>query len=159
MARWSHFSVQITKSLNLFNSNLEPFYFFYQCNRPHNKSLSLLLPASIWWLECVRASLLWRSPQCQLFVCSLLFFLTSTAPLLLLSLQPLPQCCSAVLWLNSRGGNNKRKFAAWKKTEESFFLLLSFWCFLRCVFLCCCDLRLRNSSSTVNCVTAGLLQL
>lgn len=89
MARWSHFSVQNTKSLNLFNSNLEPF--FDHCNRPHNNSLSLLLPASIWWLECVRASLLWRSPQCQLFVCSLLFFLLP---------QPLFPCCLGSLFFS-----------------------------------------------------------
>lgn len=155
MAPWSHFSVQNTKSLNLFNSNLEPF--FDHCNRPHNNSL--LLPASIWWLECVRASLLWRSPQCQLFVCSLLFFLLP---------QPLFPCCLGSLFFSVvllfcdwtlEGEKNKRKFAAWKKTEESFFCFCPFWCFLRRVFLCCCDLRLRNSSSTVNCVTAGLLQL
>lgn len=117
-----------TKSQNFFSSNLDPF--FAHCNWPHNNSFSLLLPASIQWSECLRASLLWRTPQCQLFVCSL-----SALPLPLVGFSVVLPFCDLTL----EGNNKKKNLLSARKQKCPLFCFCPFWCFFALFLSLCCE--------------------
>lgn len=143
---WSHFSVQNTESLNLLSSNLDPFS--DHCNRPHNNSFSLLLPASIQWLECVRASLLWGSPSCQLFVCSLFWRPQPLFSAVLSAASSVLFCCCTL-----KGETTKENLLSRRKQKSPFSASVLSGAF--CSFSSFVVMILVWG--TINCMTARLL--
>lgn len=114
MAWWSHFSVHNIESLNLLNSNLDPF--FDHCNRPHNNSFCFLHQSS-GWSVCAPFSAVRVSPVPAL---CLLPFLTSTATLPPLSCQLLLQCVLLFCDWTLEGETTKENLLSGWKQESPF---------------------------------------
>lgn len=119
MAWWSHFSVQNTKSLNLFNSNLEPFFFTIVIDHIITPSPFCFLHQSGGWSVCEPLCCEGLPSASSLFALSFFFLLP----------QPLFPCCLGSLFFSVvllfcdwtlEGETTKENLPTGRKQESPF---------------------------------------